>query len=831
MTSYGDVRKIIDDISNIFKIVKTICNASRERRVLGEQVCVLMEDVQNTASKLDPSKSDYRRLVLTHQQLDHLAAQLRPPNSRTRRFMASLAWPKEMRDFNEIIERSAEINNTVQTNLVADTTRSIARRIQKTERDSKIEQFILLNAPEVSKKILLQPAGLDLVQGTGEWIFGYQKFKKWLQSRDGCLWIKGTAGCVSAFSNVSRRKGILSPLRWPMSSVVIKSTGYRDLQDPMDIAMSFWKHLIDQIREYNRHFDPRLTRLKMPGLEKEAFNEKPRLSDKELRKQQKQQFFLHAVTTSDITLILDGLDEIPRNQQSQVISSRETIQKIIQIEEVYERALDRLQKNSAERKRTDGRLSKAIHAIFWVAYAKNTLLRKQLKQALAWIDREPKESSDWTTTVIDDLTSGLVVTRNDDSVALVHKTLSEYLEQTTTREKWFPTIEKHIPTVLLRLLRYLVRQKSDMYSGTAQFLTAYPLCLFALQNWGLGLEKALSLGDSLCEDVRAFLRVPFHDWSQELQQEARNFFKDNALVWRDQYEHLPRDFSSPGTVSALYWVVKFQLTTLIEEFSDCTSECLVQDPLPILPLGLAAGLGHVDTVQKLLDIGAKVDVPSGANRMVKPPLYDAFWMDELPTAKLLLNHGADPTPRRGENGQSPIDVLYLQHRDACCDFFASHISGSAPTRTQELQYLVRTGYAEDLQRAINEGLDVNHPCENGKTALDYAMEMGDSKIIEILQSSNARANLQWPARETAVYPYKSNLPDLAIAPIAQGCREWDNAFSMWQFKEEVLLEIPVNWTDPVQCIILNPFPTTKAIQTAPRIKIPTLACAAVWIFA
>ncbi|KAH8721378.1 hypothetical protein HC256_001736 [Beauveria bassiana] len=703
--------------------------------------------------------------------------------------------------------------------------------------DSKIEQFILLNAPEVSKKILLQPAGLDLVQGTGEWIFGDQKFKKWLQSRDGCLWIKGTAGCGKTglvFGIFERLKSETDPLTSQVAHVFCSHqiNVIRDLQDPMDIVMSFWKHLIDQIREYNRHFDPRLTRLKMPGLEKETFNEKPRLSDKELRKQQKQQLFLHAVTTSDITLILDGLDEIPRTQQSQVISSLETIQKIDQscnrkcrllvlsrpyeqirtyledypeiwmaapkedlklyilerfrlahqtpddkihallpdllercqnffilarlfmdeivesedsdhqveiihalpstVEEAYERALDRLQKNSAKRKRTDGRLSKAIHVIFLVAYAKNTLSRKQLKQALAWIDREPKESSDWTTTVIDDLTSGLVVTRNDDSVALVHKTLSEYLEQTTTREKWFPTIEKHIPTVLLRFLRYLVRQKSDMYSGTAQFLTAYPLCPFALQNWGLGLEKPLSLGDSLCEDVRAFLRVPFHDWSQELQQEARNFLKDNALVWRDQHEHLPRDFSSPGTVSALYWVVKFQLTTLIEEFSDCTSECLVQDPLPILPLGLAAGLGHVDTVQKLLDIGAKVDVPSGANRMVKPPLYDAFWMNELPTAKLLLNHGADPTPRRGENGQSPIDVLYLQHRDACCDFFSSHISGSAPTRTQELQYLVRTGYAEELQRAINEGLDVNHPCENGKTALDYAIEMvagtGDSSL-------------------------------------------------------------------------------------------------------
>lgn len=135
-----------------------------------------------------------------------------------------------------------------------------------------------------------------------------------------------------SFGIFERLKAETDPLTSQVAHVFCSHqiNGIRDLQDPMDIAMSFWKHLIDQIREYNRHFDPRLTRLKMPGLEKEAFNEKPRLSDKELRKQQKQQLFLHAVTTSDTTLILDGLDEIPRNQQSQVISSRETIQKIIQ---------------------------------------------------------------------------------------------------------------------------------------------------------------------------------------------------------------------------------------------------------------------------------------------------------------------------------------------------------------------------------------------------------------------------------------------------------------------------------------------------------------------
>lgn len=56
---------------------------------------------------------------------------------------------------------------------------------------SRIEQFISSNAPEVSKKVLMEPAGLELVHGTGNWLFQDQKFKEWLQSRDGRLWIKG----------------------------------------------------------------------------------------------------------------------------------------------------------------------------------------------------------------------------------------------------------------------------------------------------------------------------------------------------------------------------------------------------------------------------------------------------------------------------------------------------------------------------------------------------------------------------------------------------------------------------------------------------------------
>ncbi|OAQ99336.1 hypothetical protein LLEC1_06541 [Akanthomyces lecanii] len=879
MTSYGDVRKITEDALGVFKYVRATHNAPQETRALKDRVFGLIEDVQNNASRLDPSKPDHQRLINIQQDLEHLEAHLEPSNSLRKRLAANWAWPRQRKGYEDALQRSAKINQQIQSKILVNTTQTMVdgaqekRFVRRNDLTAllalEIEQFISSTAPEVSKKVLMKPAGLDMVQGTG-WStvdqgsrFGiFEHVKKQTHVRTAQV---AHVFCNHQFNEVS------------------------GLENPMNIVMSFWKHIVDQIRSVEPRFDPRPHSLRLSGQEGEAAEETSKLSMEE-------QIFLQSVISPGITLILDGLDELPFDRQPPggqmlgkdagrrrklqnpdsftsnrkilnaypnvgmeapeydlelyilerfsnacltptkevrdllpgllercqgfFILARLFMDKILRaeepchqaeiietlpdkVEDAYNQALHHLQANYTDRPRPDGRRSKAVQAIFWVAYVKNPLSVDQLRQILAWVDQEPgeTESSKWLGSIIDNLTSGLVVTREDGSLALVHKTLSEYLEKDAARKEWFPTILKHIPTVLLRFLRYLSNQKGPICSSLESLLDIYPLCSFALQNWGIGLQQILSPGDILWEDVRAFLRTPFRSWSKEVQEEARNSLRMVAKFWPGAKERLSHcDFPS-GNVSALYWISAFQLTSLIDKFADCTSECLVQDPLPTTPLGLAAGLGYVDVVQKLLDSGAKVNLSAETNTMVNSALSDAFWEDKHQTAELLVDAGAHPTVRRGENGLSPIDVLYLMDGPKCRDFFANFIRGSAPTRAQELQFLLKAGYSVHLRRAIDEGLDVNHPCENGKTALDYAMEMDNQEIIDILRSQDARANLQWPARRTEVYPYKSNLPDLAITALSREARVWETGLRLSNFEEKILLEIPISCTDPVRCIV------------------------------
>lgn len=119
------------------------------------------------------------------------------------------------------------------------------------------------------------------------------------------------------------------------------------------------------------------------------------------------------------------------------------------------------------------------------------------------------------------------------------------------------------------------------------------------------------------------------------------------------------------------------------------------------PLGLACFFGHTAIVDLLLTRGAEVNSPS-RNGLRVQPLNSAVAGQHLDIARLLLDHGADPNARQGE------------------DFAPLH--GAA-----------QNGQVEMIQLLLAHGADPHLNNMDGKTPHDYAVENGHTQAAELLR--------------------------------------------------------------------------------------------------
>ena len=71
-----------------------------------------------------------------------------------------------------------------------------------------------------------------------------------------------------------------------------------------------------------------------------------------------------------------------------------------------------------------------------------------------------------------------------------------------------------------------------------------------------------------------------------------------------------------------------------------------------MPVGFSFIFGHLDTVRRLLDNGAKIDVPSN-NFLKAVPLRSASLAGHLEVAKWLIERGANVNAL-GEAGETPL---------------------------------------------------------------------------------------------------------------------------------------------------------------------------------
>ncbi|PTD02240.1 hypothetical protein FCULG_00012127 [Fusarium culmorum] len=473
------------------------------------------------------------------------------------------------------------------------------------------------------------------------------------------------------------------------------------------------------------------------------------------------------------------------------------------VDEAYRRGLNHLKAESSSDGLVDGLPCMSIQALFWVAFAPRPITGDQLEHALSIADSNPSSVSKvrmWRERGIDSQTGKLVVIYPKNGILIpAHKTFTTYLTKDETRLEFFPTIREHIHEVQLKCL-LADHCKSEVLAGTKkEYFEQYLLLPYALWNWGEGLEWILEQETPLWHITEEFLSTSFHEWNELIKDEIFRVF--DWMPWDTTYNSLHH-----GSIDGLYWVVFFDLQRLVPFCIDVNTECLVKDPVPTTPLGLAANLCNTPMMRLLITNGAQVNLTQRTNILVNSPLHNAVYVSNSSAIRLLIESGADMTSRRGADYKSPVDLVYdWPEKDTIC-LMASYIPSLNRKSAQELQFLVQLGVVEDVQRAIQRGMDINHPCENGKRALDYALEIGNEEIAELLRKNKAVPNLCWPAEKTESCPYPMNLREPTVTPLVSIDKEYVQDVVLKNgggSGSNLMLEIPIHTNRPICSIVFE----------------------------
>lgn len=150
---------------------------------------------------------------------------------------------------------------------------------------------------------------------------------------------------------------------------------------------------------------------------------------------------------------------------------------------------------------------------------------------------------------------------------------------------------------------------------------------------------------------------------------------------------------------------------------------------PDTPLIVATEARRVDVMRPLLEAGAFINTPRTADRQT--PLHIAAASDDVALVQLLLNHGADVSPK-AESHFTPLHIAAAKGRLA------------------------------NLQALINAGADINAATEQGQTPLMLAIEHDQGECLQWLIAQGAALDQRaWPQQgRTALMlaARKGNLP-------------------------------------------------------------------------
>jgi serine/threonine protein kinase len=152
------------------------------------------------------------------------------------------------------------------------------------------------------------------------------------------------------------------------------------------------------------------------------------------------------------------------------------------------------------------------------------------------------------------------------------------------------------------------------------------------------------------------------------------------------------------------------------------------------PLIIAARNGEIDTVKKLIDGGADVNVKG---KMGETPLIRASTAGRTDVIKELLAAGADINARDNEGKTALMDLFWWGRTDVVKILLAAGADVNARDNDGKtaLMYAASYGRADSVKELLAAGADASLKDEDGKTAFMHAVESRRNDVVELLKAA------------------------------------------------------------------------------------------------
>ncbi len=280
------------------------------------------------------------------------------------------------------------------------------------------------------------------------------------------------------------------------------------------------------------------------------------------------------------------------------------------------------------------------------------------------------------------------------------------------------TIQKEHPEMLKAILKklYLKDQNESFFTSFIKDYLAISLIIAAQKGYLDIVNKLIDLG----------IEINSKDKDNNVKEELKPFYYDIVEILTIQKEH-------PEMLEEMLRKLFSELDLKNQNNQSLIKE--VKKDYLATSLTIAAQKGHLDTVNKLIDLGIEINSKDKDNNVKEELKFSYYDIVEILTIQ----------KEHPEMLETILEKLYLKNQNE--SFFTSFIKDYLAI---SLTIAAQKGYLDIVNKLIDLGIEINSKDKNNCTALMHASFFGNEKVTERLINSKADVNLKNTEGSTAL---------------------------------------------------------------------------------